>query len=92
MSQGGRLDIEVAVVGKCVLITVRDNGGGISKEDLPRIFDPYFTTKPEGTGLGLAMSLKIVEEHGGTMTVTSEEGVGATVVVALPCTDELIDG
>jgi two-component system sensor histidine kinase HydH len=85
MEHGGRLDIRVAVQGKNVLFTVKDTGYGVSKEDLPRIFDPYFTTKPEGTGLGLAMSVKIIEEHGGTVTVESEPDVGTTVVVSLPC-------
>ncbi len=85
MEQGGQLDIEVTAQGRNVLFTVKDTGCGVSKEDLPRIFDPYFTTKPEGTGLGLAMSMKIVEEHGGTMTFHSEPDVGTTVVVTLPC-------
>ena len=84
MEHGGNLYIQVAVQGKNVLFTVKDTGCGVSKEDLSRIFDPYFTTKPEGTGLGLAMSVKIVEEHGGTMTVESEPDVGTTVIVSLP--------
>ncbi len=85
MENGGRLDIRVAVQNGNVIFTVKDTGCGVSKEDLPRIFDPYFTTKPQGTGLGLAMSMKIIEEHGGTMTFQSEPDVGTTVVVSLPC-------
>ncbi|MFH2122448.1 MAG: ATP-binding protein [Pseudomonadota bacterium] len=84
MEQGGALDIQVMAEGKNVLFTIKDTGCGVRKEDLPRIFDPYFTTKPEGTGLGLAMSMKIVEEHGGTMTFQSEKDVGTTVIVSLP--------
>ncbi|MBU0663108.1 MAG: PAS domain-containing protein [Proteobacteria bacterium] len=85
MEHGGQLDIQVTAQGRNVLFTVEDTGCGVSKEDLPRIFDPYFTTKPEGTGLGLAMSMKIIEEHGGTMTFQSEPDVGTIVVVTLPC-------
>jgi two-component system sensor histidine kinase HydH len=84
MEQGGSLDIEVASEGGNVTFTVKDSGCGMDKEDLPRIFDPYFTTKPEGTGLGLAMSVKIIEEHGGTITFQSEPGKGTTAVVILP--------
>ncbi|MEK6200923.1 MAG: ATP-binding protein, partial [Desulfobulbaceae bacterium] len=57
MEQGGLLDVRVAVQGKNVLFTIKDTGCGVNKRDLPRIFDPSFTTKPEGTGLGLAMSM-----------------------------------
>lgn len=85
MEQGGLLDVSVTVQGKNVLFTIKDTGRGVNEGDLPRIFDPYFTTKPEGTGLGLAMSMKIIEEHGGTMTFQSEEEMGTTVVVTLPC-------
>lgn len=87
MEHGGRLDIRLTAQGRNVIFTVKDTGCGVSKEDLPRLFDPYFTTKPEGTGLGLAMSMKIIEEHGGTMTFHSEPDVGTTVVVSLPCKD-----
>lgn len=82
---GGRLDISVTAQRRNVLFTIKDTGCGVNKGDLPRIFDPYFTTKPEGTGLGLAMSMKIIEEHGGTMTFESEPDAGTTVVVSLPC-------
>lgn len=84
MEAGGRLAIRLATEGRNVLFTVTDTGCGVSKDDLPRVFDPYFTTKPEGTGLGLALSLKLVEEHGGAMSFASEPDGGATVVVALP--------
>jgi two-component system sensor histidine kinase HydH len=88
MVHGGTLDIRVRAAGKKVLFTIKDTGCGVSSEDLPRIFDPYFTTKPEGTGLGLAMSLKIVEEHGGAITVESEPDRGTTVVVSFPRKEE----
>ena len=65
-------------------ITVRDRGVGISPKELARVFEPYFTTKRGGTGLGLAISQNIIEGLGGTITVTSEAGVGTEVRVELP--------
>jgi len=71
MPGGGRVTVRCAVVGSFVAVTVKDTGCGIAIEELPRVFDPYYTTKNDGTGLGLALSLKIVEEHGGRLTMTS---------------------
>jgi two-component system sensor histidine kinase HydH len=84
MSGGGRLTVRCAVVESLVTVTVRDNGCGIDAEDLPRVFDPYYTTKNDGTGLGLALSLKIVEEHGGRLTMTSNVGEYAEARIELP--------
>jgi len=70
--------------GEYVAISVEDQGPGIAKEHLAKIFDPYFTTKPTGSGLGLAISYSIVKNHGGVLTVESEEGVGTTFCVYLP--------
>lgn len=68
-----------------VEIAVSDTGVGVAREDLDRIFEPYFTTKPEGTGLGLALAQRIVEEHGGSLTAESPgPGRGATFRVRLP--------
>jgi signal transduction histidine kinase len=67
-----------------VVLAVSDTGRGIPKAALERIFDPFFTTKEEGTGLGLPICRQIVEQHGGTMTIESEEGKGTRVVVLLP--------
>ncbi|MBU2537982.1 MAG: two-component system sensor histidine kinase AtoS, partial [Proteobacteria bacterium] len=67
-----------------VAITVRDTGCGIAENILERVMDPYFTTKPEGTGLGLAMVYKIIDEHGGTIRIVSKEGEGTTVGITLP--------
>ena len=68
---------------KGVRITVADTGIGIPKEELPRVFDPYFTTRPSGTGLGLAIVHKIVEAHGGEVRLESEPGRGTTATVLL---------
>jgi len=66
-----------------VQIIIADTGSGIPKEDLPRVFDPYFTTRSSGTGLGLAIVHKIVEAHGGEVRLESEPGQGTTVTILL---------
>ncbi len=85
--QGGKLIIEAGQGknGKAE-ITVTDNGSGISPENVKKIFSPFFTTKPvgKGTGLGLSVCFGIVENMGGVMDVSSEEGVGTTFTITLP--------
>ena len=83
-----RFDEGRGVVRACF----RDTGHGISEENMGRIFDPFFTTKEvgHGTGLGLAISFGIVKEHGGTITVESEEGAGTTFTIELPV--QAVDG
>lgn len=71
MPDGGRLTLIITERKGQVGLIVRDTGKGISPDHLPHIFDPYFTTKSQGTGLGLAMAHKIIEAHDGEMTVTS---------------------
>ena len=68
-------------------IVVEDDGRGISEEDLQHIFDPYFTSKEEGSGLGLSTSYWIAKRHGGTLEATSELGVGTCFVLRLPASD-----
>lgn len=67
-----------------VMIDIHDNGKGIPQESIDKVLDPYFTTKPEGTGLGLALAYKIIDEHDGTIRFKSTEGQGTTVLVTLP--------
>ncbi|GAB4249533.1 MAG: hypothetical protein OHK005_16340 [Candidatus Methylacidiphilales bacterium] len=67
-----------------VEIAVTDNGKGISRDDLPHVLEPYFTTKKEGSGLGLMIVQRIVRDHGGELELESEEGRGTTVRVKLP--------
>ncbi len=78
--------------GRYVQVTVEDQGIGISEEHLPKIFDPYFTTKQKGSGLGLAICYTIVKNHDGTITVDSELGEGATFHVYLPASRKEIPG
>jgi signal transduction histidine kinase/CheY-like chemotaxis protein len=84
--RGGSLTIRSQASGAMVQVEVTDTGTGIAPEHLDRIFEPFFTTKPEvsGTGLGLSVSMGIVESHGGTIEVQSELGKGSTFTVKLP--------
>lgn len=70
--------------GNYIFVSFHDYGEGIADENLTRIFDPYFTTKSQGTGLGLYSAYSIIKKHGGTITVESEEGAGTTFTVFLP--------
>ncbi|QSZ66605.1 PAS domain S-box protein [Methanofollis aquaemaris] len=72
--------------GRYVRVTVEDSGVGILPEHMGRIFDPYFTTKKHGSGIGLAMALPIIKNHGGWMDVASEPGIGTTFSLYLPAT------
>jgi PAS domain S-box-containing protein len=74
--------------GKYVKITVADQGVGISPENLPKIFDPYFTTKDTGSGLGLATVYAIIKNHTGSIQVESRPGLGTTFTIFLPATEE----
>jgi len=72
-------------VGEKVQISIRDNGSGIPKKVLDKIFQPFFTTKPagQGTGLGLSMSYDIIKAHGGELKVETTEGEGAEFFIEL---------
>jgi len=85
METGGEL--RVSLFGqeeKAIRVTIADTGRGIPAADLPRVFDPYFTTRAAGTGLGLAICHKIVEAHHGEIFLESEAGKGTKVVLILP--------
>ena len=80
----GRVVLRTASTASGVEVSVEDTGCGIPADKLETIFDPFYTTKPHGTGLGLSVSLNIVREHGGTIDVKSEPGRGTTFIVRLP--------
>jgi len=73
-----------------VIIKFTDSGGGMSAENLSRVFEPYFTTKTSGTGLGLLIVRRIVREHGGEMSIESSEGKGLTLTIRLPHVDKRV--
>lgn len=84
MAGGGELSVETRAADGEVEITFSDTGTGIRKEDLEKIFFPFFTTKNTGTGLGLSIAYRIVEDHGGRITVESIPGKGSRFGVRLP--------
>jgi two-component system NtrC family sensor kinase len=73
-------------------ISIRDNGAGISQEHMSHLFEPFFTTKAAGTGLGLVITRRIIQEHGGTISVQSHPGQGTTFTVLLPALAESREG
>jgi len=87
MPEGGNINITIRNIGsdarRMVMVEVADEGAGISPENLSRIFDPYFTTKDLGSGLGLAMAYSIITKHGGNITVDSTLGKGTVFQVFL---------
>src|SRR5262249_12320711 len=79
-----RIELFIENGGNDAVVRIRDNGSGIPSDKLDRIFNPFFTTKEKGTGLGMAISKKIVEAHAGTMEAASEVGRGTEFLVSLP--------
>ncbi|MGA9108782.1 MAG: ATP-binding protein [Smithella sp.] len=79
LQDGGKLKIKLSSRANNLEVIISDNGAGIEKMDLPRIYDPYFTSKPAGTGLGLAVVQKIMEAHGGNISLESVAGKGTEV-------------
>lgn len=84
MHQGGEVVLAAKRKEAVVLITVRDQGPGIPEEDVDKIFNPFFTTKATGTGLGLSVVQQIITQHGGTVSVARNPGGGMTFEVAIP--------
>ncbi len=84
--EGGSVRVEFSCDEKFATATVIDTGDGIPPDVLPNIFRPFFTTKGNGTGLGLSLARRIVEDHGGTLVATSELGKGSQFALALPKT------
>ncbi len=84
MPAKGTLTIDASAAGDHVTLRVRDTGGGMDEEALARVFEPYFSTKTTGTGLGLPIARRNIELSGGSIEVESERGLGTTVTVHLP--------
>lgn len=78
------IKLNTEITEKEIIITIEDNGDGISKKDLEKISEPFYTTKKNGTGLGVSLSCEIISAHDGTILYTSEEGRGTKVTITLP--------
>jgi nitrogen fixation/metabolism regulation signal transduction histidine kinase len=86
--EAGQISIVTETVGRCARLSIADNGPGFPAELLPRIFEPYVTTKARGTGLGLPIVKKIVEEHLGTIEISNAPAGGARIDIRLPLVKE----
>jgi len=84
MPEGGTIHASVRATGESVSLTISDEGAGVPDAIRPEIFNPFFTTKAKGTGLGLAKVQTVAEAHGGSATCVCEPGRGAAFTIALP--------
>jgi PAS domain S-box-containing protein len=84
MPEGGRLGVSTEYRNDEIQISISDTGTGIPEDLLTKIFEPYFTTKKNGTGLGLTITFKIIKEHSGDISLESKEGKGSTFTIHLP--------
>jgi two-component system, sporulation sensor kinase E len=90
MHRHGTLRIRTDLDDTHVILRFADTGGGMSAENLSHVFEPYFTTKPSGSGLGLLIVRRIVREHGGELSIESSQGKGLTLTIRLPFIDKRI--
>ena len=90
MRRHGTLRIRTDLDDAYVLVSFVDTGGGMSPENLSHVFEPYFTTKPSGTGLGLLIVRRIVREHGGELSIETSQGKGLTLTIRLPYVEKRI--
>jgi two-component system, sporulation sensor kinase E len=90
MKRHGILRIRTDLDDTNVIVTFADTGGGMSPEHLSRVFEPYFTTKPSGSGLGLLIVRRIVREHGGELSIESSQDKGLTLTIRLPYIDKRV--
>ncbi len=84
MPEGGKVEVATRQKGRSIIVTVADTGPGIPEEVRSKLFVPFFTTRPSGSGLGLAVTRRIVENHGGSIEVDSEVGRGTTMRISIP--------
>ena len=90
MHRHGTLRVRTDLADTHVIVRFEDSGGGMSAEDLSRVFEPYFTTKPSGSGLGLLIVRRIVREHGGELSIESSQDKGLALTIRLPFIDKRI--
>ncbi len=94
MPEGGKLSISTRLKDNNIVVYITDTGSGIIKEDVQRVFDPFYSAKVNGTGLGLALTMKTIEGHGGDIICKSTIDKGTTMVVSFPvesCGKDIIE-
>jgi signal transduction histidine kinase len=94
MPEGGELSITTRLKDENVEVNITDTGSGINRSDIRRVFDPFYSTKVKGTGLGLALTMKTVEGHGGDISCKSTIAKGTTMIISFPvegCGVEIIE-
>ena len=84
MREGGTLSINTDQTDETLRIEIADTGPGIGEEEAKKIFEPFYTTKEQGLGLGMPYARKIIDQHGGTISLSSQPGEGTTIIIALP--------
>ena len=84
MPDGGTLSVTVSRTSDTLQVGITDTGSGIGEEEAKKIFEPFYTTKTHGLGLGMPYAKKIVEQHGGVIRVSSKPGIGTRFLVVLP--------
>jgi signal transduction histidine kinase len=84
MPEGGVLNVAIDRTDETLRLEITDTGRGIAEEEVKKIFEPFYTTKAQGLGLGMPYAKKIIDQHGGTMSLNSRPGEGATISVTLP--------
>ena len=84
MRGGGALSIAIDHSGESLRLEIADTGHGIGEEEAKKIFEPFYTTKEQGLGLGMPYAKKIIEQHGGTISLNSRPGEGTTISIVLP--------
>ena len=89
MKAGGILSVRTNADPQFLTISFTDTGGGILQDDMDKVFEPYFTTKSTGSGLGLLIVRRIVREHGGEIELASDLGKGLTLTIRLPLKNQM---
>ena len=87
----GKIQMKLTKVNGNCLLTVADNGGGISEHLMDKLFQPFFTTKDDGTGLGLSITKQLIEEHNGFIEVKNSPGEGTTFIVSIPAYENRVN-
>jgi signal transduction histidine kinase len=92
MPEGGTLSVAIERTAETIRIEIADTGPGIGEEEAKKIFEPFYTTKEQGLGLGMPYAKKIIDQHGGTISLSSRPGEGTTISIALPAAQKEVSG